>query len=85
MEIAQKPQRNGEEVSVGVKYPENNTSSKSLRNFRLQGSGEAEILLDEVVTLRDQQGFSSITRENGRREVATLDDARLDDIPPFHV
>jgi len=68
--IAKRFQRNGEEVSVRVKYPENNTSSKSLTTFRLQGSGEAEILLDEVVTIREQQGFSSITRENGRREVA---------------
>ena len=68
--IAKRFQRNGEEVSVRVKYPENSTSSKSLATFRLQGSGEAEILLDEVVTIREQQGFSSITRENGRREVA---------------
>ena len=68
--IATRFQRDGEEITVRVKYPQNSSPVKSLTNFRLQKSGEMEVPLTDVVTIREQQGFSSITRENGRREVA---------------
>jgi multidrug efflux pump subunit AcrB len=68
--IAKRFPRGDEEVTVRVRFPDNDRAVRSLADFRLRGSGGAEVPLSEVVTIREKQGFSRITREDGKREVS---------------
>ncbi len=68
--IAKRFPRGDEEVTVRVRQLRNSDGIRSLDGFRLRGTGGAEVLLNEVVDIREKRGFSSITREDGKRVVA---------------
>ncbi|MBL23144.1 MAG: hypothetical protein CMM48_04525 [Rhodospirillaceae bacterium] len=68
--IAKRFPRGDEEVTVRVRYSRDGANIRSLEGFRLRGSDGAEVPLAEVVSIREKQGFSRITREDGKREVA---------------
>ena len=57
--------RGDEEVTVRVRYNLEDDMVRSLDGFRLRGAGGAEVPLAEVVNIREKQGFSRITREDG--------------------
>jgi multidrug efflux pump subunit AcrB len=68
--IAKRFPREDEEVTVRVRYARDDIAVRSLDGFRLRGPGGGEVPLSEVVSIREKQGFSRITREDGKREVA---------------
>jgi len=68
--IAKRFPREDEEVTVRVRYNREGGTVRSLDGFRLRGDAGAEVPLAEVVDIREKQGFSRITREDGKREVA---------------
>ena len=68
--IAKRFPRGDEEVTVRVRQLRNSDGIRSLDGFRLRGTAGAEVLLNEVVDIREKKGFSRITREDGRRVVA---------------
>lgn len=68
--IAKRFPREDEEVTVRVRYNREGGVVRSLDGFRLRGTAGAEVPLAEVVNIREKQGFSKITREDGKREVA---------------
>jgi len=68
--IAKRFPRGDEEVTVRVRQLRNSDGIRSLDGFRLRGTAGAEVLLNEVVDVREKKGFSSITREDGKRVVA---------------
>ncbi|MDA0655351.1 MAG: efflux RND transporter permease subunit, partial [Proteobacteria bacterium] len=68
--IAKRFPREDEEVTVRVRYDRDDIAVRSLDGFRLRAPGGGEVPLSEVVNIREKQGFSRITREDGKREVA---------------
>ena len=68
--IAQRFARGDEEVEIKVRYPHGRSDSASFRNLFLRAPDGSEVPLSEVVTLRQERGFSRLRREDGAREVA---------------
>ena len=68
--IAQRFARGDEEVEIKVRYPHGRSDSASFRNLFLRAPDGGEVPLSEVVTLRQERGFSRLRREDGAREVA---------------
>ena len=68
--ISKRFPRGDEEVTVRVRQLRSDVGIRSLDGFRLRGPSGAEVLLDEVVDIREKKGFSRITREDGKRIVA---------------
>jgi multidrug efflux pump subunit AcrB len=74
---AQRILRNGEEIKVMLRYPEEQRNSIALvQDVRIKTPQGAELPLSEVADISVVQGVSSIRRENGNRTInvwATLD------------
>ena len=68
--IAQRFARGDEEVTIKVRFPRQSADSASFLNLFLRAPDGAEVPLSEVVTLRQERGFSRLRREDGGREVA---------------
>ena len=68
--IAQRFARGDEEVEIKVRYPRRSADSASFLNLFLRAPDGTEVPLSEVVTLRQERGFSRLRREDGAREVA---------------
>ena len=68
--IAQRFARGDEEVEIKVRYPRRSADIASFRNLFLRAPDGTEVPLSEVVTLRQERGFSRLRREDGAREVA---------------
>ncbi len=70
--IAKRFARVDEEVAVRVRFPRGTVDGGALRGLYLRGPGGAEVALSQVVTIREDQGFSRIRREDGRRQVSVV-------------
>ena len=68
--IAQRFARGDEEVEIKVRYPRRSADSAAFQNLFLRAPDGTEVPLSEVVTLRQERGFSRLRREDGAREVA---------------
>ena len=68
--IAQRFARGDEEIAVKVRYPRRSADSASFLNLFLRAPDGTEVPLSEIVTLRQERGFSRLRREDGAREVA---------------
>jgi multidrug efflux pump subunit AcrB len=68
--IAKRFARADEEVTVRVRLPENELDTDVLDRLYLRGPSGAEVPLTEVASLRANQSFARINREDGRRQVA---------------
>ena len=84
---AQRFARGGEEVEVKVRYPRRMADSVSFHDMFLRAPDGMAVPLSEVVTLRQERGFSRLRREDGAREVtitAEIDEtvSSLDDLLP---
>ena len=78
--IAKRFARGDEEVDVVVSLTEAAEANLVLTEFPLRGPTGQEVLLSEVVTLREDRGYASIAREDGVRQVsitAELDEAAI--------
>ncbi|RME34647.1 MAG: efflux RND transporter permease subunit [Gammaproteobacteria bacterium] len=70
--IARRFARGEEEVTVRVLYPREVTDGGVLERLYLRSPAGHEVPLTEVVRFRDELGFASIPREDGRRQVAVF-------------
>ncbi len=70
--VVQRLARGDEEVEVRMRYPRRDTDSASFHELFLRAPDGAEVPLSEVVTLRQERGFSRLRREDGAREVAVV-------------
>ena len=68
--IAQRFARGDEEVEIKVRYPRGSADGASFHSLFLRAPDGTEVPLSEVVTLRQERGFSRLRREDGAREVA---------------
>ena len=68
--VAQRFARGDEEVEVKVRYPRQSSDTASFLDLFLRAPDGSEVPLSEVVTLRQDRGFSRLRREDGAREVA---------------
>jgi multidrug efflux pump subunit AcrB len=78
--IARRFARGDEEVEVVVSLTEAAEANLVLTEFPLRSPTGQEVLLSEIVTLREDRGYASIQREDGVRQVsitAELDEARI--------
>jgi multidrug efflux pump subunit AcrB len=78
--IAKRFARDDEEVDVVVSLTEAAEANLVLTEFPLRSPTGQEVLLSEVVTLREDRGYASIQREDGVRQVsimAELDEAAI--------
>ena len=78
--IARRFARGDEEVDVVVSLTEAAEANLVLTEFPLRSPTGQDVLLSEVVTLREDRGYASIQRENGIRQVsvtAELDEAAI--------
>lgn len=69
--IAKRFARDEEEITVRVQLPEAE-QSRGLENLFLRTSSGGEVPLTEVVTVREQSGFSRLRREDGERFVSIV-------------
>jgi multidrug efflux pump subunit AcrB len=67
--IARKFAREDEEITIRVQYPRDQVSPSALQNFYLRSRTGAEVPLSEVVSIRSEQGYARVKREDGVREV----------------
>ncbi|MEM7225481.1 MAG: efflux RND transporter permease subunit [Pseudomonadota bacterium] len=75
--IADRFPRGDEEVTVRVQYPREGIDQAALDRLYLRGPTGAEVALSEVVSVRPEQGFAQLRREDGARQVAIT--AELDE------
>ena len=68
--IAQRFVRGNEEVEVKVRHARGGADSASFLNLFLRAPNGTEVPLSEIVSLRQERGFSRLRREDGAREVA---------------
>jgi len=68
--IARRFARGDEEVLVRVQLPRTGIAAETLRGLYLRSPGGAEVPLSQVVSVRADQGFAVIRREDGIREVS---------------
>ncbi len=68
--IARRFARGDEEVTIRVRYPRDMVDAGLFDTLYLRATGGAEVPLREVVRFRNEQGFASVKRENGKRQVA---------------
>jgi multidrug efflux pump subunit AcrB len=74
--IARRFARGDEEVTVRVRYPRDVVDTGLFETTYLRAANGMEVPLREVVNFRNEQGFASVKREDGRRQVAVT--AELD-------
>ncbi|MCC5451930.1 efflux RND transporter permease subunit [Rheinheimera sp. UJ51] len=79
---AQRIQRNGEEIKVMVRYPqEERRSIGDLENMRVRTANGGEVPFSQIASYTLQPSFSAINRVNGERAVtvtAAADKARIE-------
>ena len=81
---AQRILRNGEEVKVMLRYPEEQRNSIALvQEVRIRTSQGAELPLSEVAEIAVVQGVNSIRRENGNRTINVWASVDADQAEPF--
>lgn len=61
---------NGRDVSVVVSYAEDDRNREFLENLSLVTPGNAFVQLNQVVSIRQSQGFGTIRREGNSRQVS---------------
>ena len=61
---------NGRDVSVVVSYAEDDRNREFLENLSLVTPGNAFVQLNQVVSIRQSQGFGTIRREGDSRQVS---------------
>tara|TARA_B110000438_G_scaffold115539_1_gene113193 strand:- start:1997 stop:5194 length:3198 start_codon:yes stop_codon:yes gene_type:complete len=72
--IAQRFSQDTEEVIVRVKLPTNETKDQSIRDIYLISPNGNNVLLSEVVVLKQRLGFTKIRKEAGVRKVSITAD-----------
>ncbi len=70
--------RGDDEVTIRVSLMESEKTSDRLRNFELRSPEGEFVPLDEVVSLREKQGFTAILREDGKTIVSVTADLNTD-------
>ncbi len=78
--IARRFARGDEEVTIRVRLAEE--AGKGLRDFYVTAPDGRRVALSEVVNVREERGFASITRRDGRRGVVVAADASRGGEPP---
>ena len=72
--IAKRFPRGDEEVTVRVQFDRVDVDAGVLTDLFLRAPGGAEVPLEEIVSLRESQGFGRIRREDGQREISVTGD-----------
>ena len=81
---AQRIIRNGEEIKVMLRYPEEQRNSIALvQDVLIKTSQGAELPLSEVAEISVVQGVNSIRRENGNRTINVWANVDADQAEPF--
>ena len=81
---AQRIIRNGEEIKVMLRYPEEQRNSIALvQDVLIKTSQGAELPLSEVAEISVVQGVNSIRRENGNRTINVWASVDADQAEPF--
>lgn len=81
---AQRILRNGEEVKVMLRYPEEQRNSIALvQEVRIRTAQGAELPLSEVAEITVVQGVNSIRRENGNRTINVWASVDAEQVEPF--
>ncbi|MCW3171933.1 efflux RND transporter permease subunit [Shewanella subflava] len=81
---AQRIIRNGEEIKVMLRYPEEQRNSIALvQDVLIKTSQGAELPLSEVAEITVVQGVNSIRRENGNRTINVWANVDADQAEPF--
>ncbi|GAA0782130.1 MULTISPECIES: efflux RND transporter permease subunit [Pseudomonadati] len=81
---AQRIIRNGEEIKVMLRYPEEQRNSIALvQEVLIKTSQGAELPLSEVAEISVVQGVNSIRRENGNRTINVWANVDADQAEPF--
>ncbi|MEM7068752.1 MAG: efflux RND transporter permease subunit [Pseudomonadota bacterium] len=70
--------RGDDEITIRVSLLKDEKTSEHLRNFELRSPSGEFVPLDEVVSLREKQGFSAILREDGKTIVSVTADLNTD-------
>ena len=70
--------RGDDEITIRVSLLDSEKSSDRLRNFELRSPEGEFVPLDEVVSLREKQGFTAIQREDGKTIVSITGDLNTD-------
>ena len=68
--IAKRFPRGDEEIAIRVLLPRGNGDTFDLRQFYLTSPQGERVLLDEVVSLREEAGLAQVKRQDGSRSVA---------------
>lgn len=68
--VARRFARGDEEVTIRVRYPRDVVDTGLFETIYLRAVDGTEVPLREVVNFRNKQGFASVKREDGRRQVA---------------
>ena len=83
---AQRILREGEEIKVMIRYPENERNSISnIQNARIITPTGAEVPLSEVAEVRLVDGVNRIRRENSNRTVNVWAAVNTDQVEPFAI
>jgi multidrug efflux pump subunit AcrB len=83
---AQRILRDGEEVRVMIRYPENQRNAiSSIQDVRIITPQGAEVLLSEIANVKLVDGVSSIRRENARRTINVWASIDPEQVEPFKV
>ena len=67
--IAKRFARGDEEITIRVSLPRDSGDTFDLRQFYLTSPGGERVLLDEVVSLREEAGLAQVNRQDGSRSV----------------
>ena len=68
--IAKRFPRGDEEITIRVSLPRDNSDTFDLRQFYLTSPEGERVLLDEVVSLREESGLAQVKRRDGSRSIA---------------
>jgi len=72
--VAKRFSQDGEEIVVRVKLPEVETINQTIRDISLMTPDNNNVLLSEVVILKQRLGFTKIRKEGGVRKVSVTAD-----------
>ena len=79
--IARRFPAQDEEITVRVRLPQNDSDAKSFSEIYLRAPNGQEVPLTDIVSIREQVGFSRITRNDGLRTVSITGELNQDILP----
>ncbi len=83
--IAKRFARGDEEVLVRVRHPQADKTEEALRELFVRSPTGAEVPLEEVARFTEDRGFSSVTREDGSREISVSAEINEEIVKPDDV